>query len=946
MSCPDANALLDFAAGRATGAQRDALEHHLDGCGSCRDLVADLFSVADRGPVGPPVLRPGDRIGRFVVRECLGRGGMGVVHSAFDERLGRVVAIKLLHREAQGGTARLVREAQAIARVSHENVVKVFGTGVLDDVRDTVFIVMERIDGTTLREWLATRRPLAEILAVFRGAAAGLAAAHAHGIVHRDFKPDNVMIDRAGVAKVMDFGLARLGGTRVEQGATLDAEADDRLTWTGTLVGTPAYMAPEQLTDGVADPRSDQYAFCIALFEAVCGVRPFAQRDSDDLFAAKRSARVEFPASSAVPAWLRRVLLRGLASDPDERFVTMEDVQRALEPPRRRLLVVAALAVGTTIVALGSRGASETREGCDAAGSLDAVGWGVDDRDALDRALRRGLPTDATAKALAGIDAWTQGWVGAHALACANGDDRELACLAARRAGLAAVLELVRDASSTATARPTDVLARLGDPRDCVDAPDGRLDEHTEVALARVRTLADLGELQQAREESEVAVARAREGGDVPAIARLSLEQAAVLEDLDAWSEAMAAVEEAHHRAEQAGDDATAARAAIRGVSLLSKWKPERRAVQTWLRHAETAVQRAGTSIELATGLAIVRARALELEGDLAGARAQLEHAAGEAERGDDEGLHVVLSNLGVVMGKSGDLAAAIEVFERDRRLVLERYGADHPALVEVDVNLSAAHVNNGELAEGLAVLERARALEEALPTPRPTRLGNIWLNRAIIEYRGGRWTQAMAAFERAAELFERGYVSGHPAHGRALYGVALSLQNAGREADAETKLREVVEVFETAMGTEYRELVGPLDALADLAAERGEPVEALALRRRALAIAERTLPSDDPETADVRAGLGSDLVASGDLDAAVDQLERALSVLRRPEARALGYQPAVACLPLGRARMQQGRAKDAAQLLESCVADLPDEADEELRREATALLADAQRRR
>ena len=250
---------------------------------------------------------PGAALGHFRVRRKLGAGGMGVVLEAEDADLGRRVALKLVRTEADTPQYRdrLLREAKAMARLEHPNVVRVYEVG---SDRGRLFIAMEFVDGVTLTVWLQERRGWRDVVAMFQQVGAGLAAVHGAGLVHRDFKPDNVLVDQGGRARVADFGLARI-----------DDHSAPPLTKTGVMMGTPGYMAPEQQFGSSVDARADQYSFCVALREALGG------RPLDD-------ARWK-----AVPEAVRAVVTRGLAYDPDERFVSLEELLAALSgavPPR------------------------------------------------------------------------------------------------------------------------------------------------------------------------------------------------------------------------------------------------------------------------------------------------------------------------------------------------------------------------------------------------------------------------------------------------------------------------------------------------------------------------------------------------------------------------------------------------------------------------------------
>ena len=345
MACPDATTLQALFAGELDPARREAVLGHADECEECRKLLATLARQAPKAPSlestildtpersgrVAPVLAQGARVGRYEIESFRGAGGLGLVYVARDPELGRRVALKLLKSDASD-QVRLTREAQAMARVSHPNVVAVHDVG---ETQGRIFLAMELVDGVDLRQWLATPRRRVEIVDAFRAAGRGLAAAHGAGLVHRDFKPENVLVDREGRIRVTDFGLAR---------AIDGAPAPDELA-----AGTPAYMAPEQHRGEHVDARTDQFAFCVALYEALYGERPFAGDDYESVRAAVLEGRVRPERAGArVPRTLRGILLRGLAPRPGDRWPTMEAILAALGRDRAKIprrIAAAALAL-------------------------------------------------------------------------------------------------------------------------------------------------------------------------------------------------------------------------------------------------------------------------------------------------------------------------------------------------------------------------------------------------------------------------------------------------------------------------------------------------------------------------------------------------------------------------------------------------------------------------
>jgi predicted Ser/Thr protein kinase len=292
-------------------------------------------------------------VGRYEIDSRLGSGGMGVVYRAHDPDLDRPVAVKLLHGESSDddkARARMLREARALAKLSHPNVITVYDVGT---DAGQVFVAMELVAGRDLRRWLDEHRdaPWRQVLELFIAAGRGLAAAHEVALVHRDFKPENVLVGDDGRVRVLDFGLARVhrpveGPTaedppRAEMAARdisqlATAALPNGLTETGALIGTPLYMAPELYAGKPADVRSDQFAFCASLYEGLYRQLPFGSRNLAAHVEAVRSGRVIEPTElegqgAAVPAGIWRVIARGLDPEPDARWGSIAALLAALE---------------------------------------------------------------------------------------------------------------------------------------------------------------------------------------------------------------------------------------------------------------------------------------------------------------------------------------------------------------------------------------------------------------------------------------------------------------------------------------------------------------------------------------------------------------------------------------------------------------------------------------
>jgi serine/threonine protein kinase/tetratricopeptide (TPR) repeat protein len=435
--CLDESTVLAFLDGKLPDAGRAEVETHLATCASCTE-VATWTAAELAGGSRPPgregrpfvgQLAAGARIGRYQILAPVGRGGMGEVYAAYHPDLDRRIALKVVHESGADSAerrARLLREARAIARLSHPNVVAVHDAGT---VGDRVYIAMEFVDGVTLDEWLrAAPRTSREILDVFIAAGQGLAAAHAADIVHRDFKPQNVMIGKDGGVRVMDFGLASLVGEAADAGGDAagahDADPNEspqatvRVTRTDALLGTPAYMAPEQFENDPIDARADQYSFCVALHEAFHGTRPTpAELDGG-------------PAPADIRSWLRQILRRGLSRDRNARFPSMADLLVALDHGRthlRRRSFAVVAAIVTALVAFGAWRVSHARRfDCQPPRDRIAAAWPAGDptnprRLAIRQALLAGAGPDATGsweRIASTLDDYVGRWEAMYTEAC------------------------------------------------------------------------------------------------------------------------------------------------------------------------------------------------------------------------------------------------------------------------------------------------------------------------------------------------------------------------------------------------------------------------------------------------------------------------------------------------------------------------------------------------
>ncbi|HWB74521.1 MAG TPA: serine/threonine-protein kinase [Nannocystaceae bacterium] len=423
-------------------------------------------------------LQIGARVGRYRITGRLGAGGMGDVYAAHDPELDRPLAVKVLARRGDEAMARMIREARAVARLSHDNVIAVFDVGTH---HGRVFLAMELVDGETLRAWMQREHDLAERLAVLVAAGRGLQAAHDAGIVHGDFKPDNVLVTPAGVLqetrpRVIDFGLAR-EATHATAISDPDTSDSDRTQPAGTL----AYMPPEQHRRGALDARADQFAFCVTAWEVLFGARPFVG-DGVATLTEILAGRIITPASATlVSPRIRAALRRGLAADPRDRWPTMEALLvqlRARSWPTRAVVGVVALAITGGIAALALR-EPPTPTNCTRADAPTHGVWSAERRNAIAHRLCKEDRTDVPAVVNRRIDAWTEEWNEAFVEVCtrlrdegddwARSTDGTRLCLDRRLAELDAIVAVLDEVAPNDLVRVNNVLSGLQPLASCTD---------------------------------------------------------------------------------------------------------------------------------------------------------------------------------------------------------------------------------------------------------------------------------------------------------------------------------------------------------------------------------------------------------------------------------------------------------------------------------------------
>jgi tetratricopeptide (TPR) repeat protein/predicted Ser/Thr protein kinase len=576
-------------------------------------------------PAPDPGFALGTRLGRYELVSQVGVGGMGVVFEARDPELDRTVAVKVFSGKGESseeGHARLRREGQIMARLTHPNVLRVYDVGV---AQGFVFVAMEFVAGGTLRDWLKRKqRSPEEILAIFTQAGRGLAAAHDAGLVHRDFKPSNVLVGDDGRVLVMDFGLARPadGTADVTASSPSTPPTSPMITRAGQRVGTPAFMAPEQHDDAPIDARADQFSFCVALWRALYETAPYAGLTVEMILAAARRGELAEPAPTAaarVPSRVRPVLERGLRASPAERFASMRELLDALapRPSRGRAWIGAAggvLALAAAVIAWATlgRGASVASDPCAAAVDRFAGVWDDEAAAAVKQAfVATGQPfaEKVFAEVARQLDGRRRAFATMRRESCEatlvrreQSDtmmDLRTACLDRQQQEVSSLVTALRRADAEAFRRAPSAAATAGDPAHCADTaalarrvplpadPARRAAiaaVERDIAAARAAIAAGRG--RAAIDETERVIAAARAVDHAPTLA-YALYAAAILHaEIEDAARAEALFREALLAGDAGGDDNLRFECEARLVSLVG-YQLERRDDAN--RHAEQA---------------------------------------------------------------------------------------------------------------------------------------------------------------------------------------------------------------------------------------------------------------------------------------------------------------------------------------------------------------------
>jgi serine/threonine protein kinase/tetratricopeptide (TPR) repeat protein len=826
--------------------------------GETRGLES-IARTADRDSIKREALPEGTRIGRYLVLGCLGGGGGGLVYAAFDPELDRRVALKLLRPGETGanGTlpasipgasarstaqARLVREAQAMARLAHPNVTIVHDVGTFGD---QVFIAMELVDGGTLRDRFKRRTNRAELLRLLLDAGEGLAAAHDAGLVHRDFKPDNVLVGRDGRARVTDFGLVRAtrepgsadvsGSSSVPPPPPSGNDLAAPLTQLGAIMGTPPYMAPEQHDSLDTDARTDQYSYAVTLYEALYGERPFKGLSADIVAKKRRRELPDPPAGAHVPPWQRRILERALSADPDQRFPSMRALLDALRDDpavrRKRRLRLVGSAIGAVALVVTSFAFARRphADRCAGAEQLLTGAWDDSTRAAMKGAFAKAVtPSDVLFRSTTReLDAYATAWSAMRHEACEATRVREeqpenvlvlrTTCLDSRLRELRALTSQLASADKAMALKAPQAAADLTSLARCADV----------AALTEVAPLpkdpAAVADIEKARQDLADAKVAIHLGHD-PRATELAT---------DAVTHAQAA----HY------DPVEAEAHYLRGVSL----------------------SHSGENTTAETELLTAFSRALASHSD---------------DVAVDAAMNVAqVENYFFAHPPEGLKWTAIA------HGVLDRAGNDDDERAHLLVVESWVHYEMGDGKGAVPLAEEAEHIAESLYGAGDSVQLALFLNALGAAYdKAGRYEDAKRAQERALHIMGSQFGEDHPNYAASLNNVAEVENELEDYADALRHLQKAVELYTRLRGPNHPNTAIVLASEGDALAGLGRCAEALPVYLRAVSINDAKFGADYPDTAHFLAGLGNCKSQLGDAAGADAAFERGLALTQKPD--------------------------------------------------------------
>ncbi len=873
-----------------------------------------------------PLLARGDNAGRYVILDQLGRGGMGVVYKAYDPELDRQIALKLLHASQDGDDEsqailardRLLREAQALAQLSHPNVVSAYDVGTLGE---QVFVAMELVEGQTLTRWLKETKPSqTQIVSVMIAAGRGMVAAHQAGLIHRDFKPDNIIVGDDGRVRVLDFGLARpassendageMSGDLSDSGLSGEAAVDfllssgsqrlrASLTMAGAVVGTPGYMAPEQCLGQAFDEKSDQFAFGATLYFALYGKQAFSGRTYKEIKRKVTTGKVDSaPAGVKVAAWLRRIAMRAMAVSRQERYPSLEMLlQELAHDPRakwrRVILIAAVLTLVAGSVAVTAVWRSAQQQLCKGARDRLAGVWDPATKKTVQSAFaetKLSFANDTFRRVEKHLDARAQAWVSMRTQACEatrlRGEqsdqlmDLRMQCLDRKLSEIRAMTQFfAHHSDAEVLEKAVPMVVGLSSLDRCADA------QALTTAVAPPDDPAVARRVKQLRDRLQEVSARLRaakyaEGlkmvGEVvgqcaqlnyaPLHAETFYLQGSLLSSAGEAKEAEKTFEMAATAAAEAKDDERLVLASLQLLNVIGHQQARYAEALAIGRMARVLIKRCGRQPGLAVAADNQIAIILTDQGKYGEAQSMIERALAETERlHGPEHLDVAagLNNLATTLVEQGHYQQAQQAFQRAVNIRSRVLGPGHPSVAHAMSNLCAVLLRQGKFAQAHTLYIKALAIVEKALGPNHSRVAMVLSNLASVELELSQYQEANEHYRRALEIAQRIYGPRHPR-------IALVLNNMGELSIAEGKpgralkqCRQALEIATAALGPRHPIVGFNLNCIGGAHLARNQAGPAVEMLERALDL-RATGPGDPNDLADTRFLLAQALLAKG----------------------------------------------------------------------------------
>ncbi len=937
-TCLNENLLLEFVDGLVSKEQGLKIEAHLSTCPDCLALLSmwarhSTTHEQNGAPVPDAAALKfdvktmrtgfvrGDSLGRYIILDILGIGGMGTVYAAYDPQLGRKVALKLLHqhrladeKSTSGGYSRLAQEARLMARVSHPNVVYVHEVGTSDG---RTFVAMEHVEGTDLNGWRKGEpRTWQQIVDLLIEAGRGLVAAHRAGLVHRDFKPSNILIDKSWRPRVADFGLA--AGTQDPEVST----SNTTQTSERRVVGTPAYMAPEQLRGHGTNAQSDQFSFAITLYEALYKQHPFAESRSSTLRQSILKGEVRRPPPGAkVPARIHQVLLRALSKRPEDRFASMKALVETLERQRQRtLLLVSAGVVAASLVAGFAffAGRQQSLPSCEHSAAVLESAWNEGRRQSIERAfVSTGRPyAEDTAKRVAeAFDAYGKSWKRMREQSCRatyeEGNQSEhlldlrTQCLDSRRDQLTSLVTLLSGTKdATLLDESIQAVQRLPPIDACADTETLLsitalpIDKEHRAEAITARKACDEVEVQknavqypEALKLLESAIPRAREADFGPVLARCLYLFATVHTRTGAKPNIVVPIlQEAAREAAIAGDDELLAWIWLEKLHVAAVVQGNIQKVSTLIEVADIATSRfRSPNSSLRRAWHTTAGGAFLRSGNLEQAQEHIEAAIRlrtEAEGAENIETVAVRGTLASVYRAQGRFDEALALHAEVARVFSEQLGPQHIEVYVARANMANALQEMGRYREAEVEVRKALHIVRATLGENHMRTAGPLGLLGIALAHQGKLRAGIVATKKALSLRIEAYGEKHPVIGRLRYRLGNMARLAGDFVEAERQFRIAIAVQRGSGPHGWAGNVFPRIGLAMLLRRKGKSDEALAFMNAALVYATENAHPQHPIVASVLNERGKCYVARKNTSAAKADLKAALAIRERYPVR------------------------------------------------------------